>query len=257
MGKISIYLLLLIFCSCETEKIIFKGPYHVRFTNLAFTEKESNSKIVKIEVHNAGSELKADLNISYSLSGNAREGVDFEIVGTRGKVTIKKGKYLGYIEVKLINNANNILRSQDVHFTLSSVDDINLAVGQGEGGIGVKFTLTILDDCILGGTYNGSRNAFSIPKKNITVTSTDCENYVLSNWNIDFFRLTDPIPLNFIDNGDNTITIKRQEQAEFPEDIATIEGFGSVNPLTKEIFMTIKLVDFKDSPEVSFTLIPQ
>ena len=257
MKKLFLYIILIGITSCETEKILFEGPYFVRFTDVALTEKESYSKVIKLEVHNAGPELTDNTTISYSISGSAREGIDYQIVGTRGQVTIEEGEYFGYIQVKLINNANNILRSQDVVFTLTSVNSGTLKVGQGEGGIGKKFTLTILDDCILGGTYTGTRSSFSIPTKNITITSTDCETYRLSNWNIDIFDFSDPLPLTFVDNGDNTITIKSQEQEDFPEDLATIQGFGSVNPETKEIFLTVILVDFDESPEISFTLKPE
>ncbi len=257
MRPFFIYLVLIIFSSCETERILFKGPYHVRFTTVALTEKESNGKVLSLEVHNVGPALSDDVTISYSISGNAREGVDFVIVGTRGRTVIKKGKYFGNIEVQLINNANNILRSQDLIITLTTVNSSSLEVGQGEGGIGKKFTLTILDDCILGGTYEGTSSAFSIPTKGISITSSDCEIYRLSNWDIGIFDFTDPLPLSFTDNGDNTITIKQQEQEGFPPEVATIDGFGSVNPITKEIFLTVRLVDLEDSPEVSFTLKPE
>jgi hypothetical protein len=257
MKKLFLYIILIGVTSCETEKILFEGPYFVRFTDAALTEKESFSQVIKIEVHNAGPKLTDNTTIAYSISGSAREGVDFEIVGTRGQVTIEEGDYFGYIEVQLINNANNILRSQDVVFTLTNVNSSSLEVGQGEGAIGKKFTLTILDDCILGGMYTGQRAAFAIPVKDIAITSSDCETYRLSNWNINIFSFSDPLALNFIDNGDNTITIKSQEQDGFPEDLATIQGFGSVNPETKEIFLTVTLVDFDGSPEVSFTLKPE
>ena len=45
---------------------------------------------------------------------------DYEILGTRGSVTIASDEYFGYIDIKLINNANNILRSQDLILTLIS-----------------------------------------------------------------------------------------------------------------------------------------
>ena len=131
-----LYILIFIFSSCETELITFKGPYHVRFTDIALIEKESYSKPVKIEVHNAGPALDQDVIISYSIKGSAREGVDFVIVSDSRSVTIDAGKYFGYIEVQLINNANNILRSQDIIFTLNTVNASSLRVGQSEGGIG-------------------------------------------------------------------------------------------------------------------------
>ncbi|MDZ7647611.1 MAG: hypothetical protein U5K54_10795 [Cytophagales bacterium] len=63
--------------------------------------KESFSKPVFIEVHQAGDALEEDLVISYKVSGNARAGVDYIIDGEVGKVTIKKGEYSGTISVCL------------------------------------------------------------------------------------------------------------------------------------------------------------
>ena len=242
--------------SCETERIIFKGPYHVRFTEATGAEKESYSKPVKIEVHVAGPAAAGDLTVSYSISGNAREGIDYTILGTRGSVTIPHGQYFGYIEVQLINNSNNILRSQDIIFTLTSVNDTSLEVGQGTGGIGRSFTFTIFDDCVLGGNYYGILTAFTVPVRDISITSQNCETYRLSNWNIDVFSFSDPLPLTFIDNFDNTLTIPDQEQEEFPTELATIRGTGVVNPVTRQIIMTVILVDFEDQPSITFTLIP-
>ena len=122
MRNLVVFIILFSSFSCERERILFTGPYHVRFTEATQTEKESKSKPIKIEVHLAGPAQKEDLTISYTLSGSAREGIDYEIVGTRGKVIIKDDEYFGYIEVQLLNNANNILRSQDVVFTLATVN---------------------------------------------------------------------------------------------------------------------------------------
>jgi hypothetical protein len=266
MKKVFLFIVLIAACSCETERIIFKGPYHVRFTDAERTERESNSKVLKIEVHNAGPELKDDASIFYSIGGNAREGIDFVIVGTRGRATIEKGEYFGYIEVRLINNANNILRSQDLVLTLTRVNAgdsgnaASLEVGQGEGGIGRKFTLQILDDCILGGTYDGTRTALSVPTKNIRITSADCENYRLSNWDVDIFGAADPVPLVFFDNGDNTLEIEKQTVnvffGFFDIDII-VEGNGSVNPITREIFLNLTFDDSGDIYDVTLTLRPE
>jgi hypothetical protein len=62
--------------------------------------------------------------------------------------------------------------------------------------------------------------------------------------------------LKFIDNGDNTLTIPQQEEENLSDDLATIHGTGVVDPTTRNIIMTIILVDFDGSPEISFTLTP-
>jgi hypothetical protein len=239
----------LTFLSCETDPIVFKGPYHVRFTESALTQKESYSSTIKIEVHNVGTALKEDVTVNYTIGGNARNGIDYTIAGTDNSLTIKKGQFFGYIEVKLINNANNILRSQNIVFTLQSVSNSDLEVGQGASAIGKTFTLTIEDDCILAGTYAGTKSVFDIPVEGITVTSSDCENYLLSNWNIDIFSPPYDYSLTFIDNGDNTLTISEQDAG------TKIKGQGIIDPLTKKITMTIVFMDFENE-ELNIILTP-
>ncbi len=240
---------------CDTERIIFNEPYFVRFTDAAQTEKESYSKPIDIEIHNAGPALDEDIMVSYKISGSAREGIDYKILTERGRSTIPKGKYTGNIQIQLIDNANNILRSQDIVFTLLTVSTGKLQVGQGESFIGTTFTFTILDDCILGGTYTGN-NGNTPPVEGLSIVSSDCENYTLSNWNINIFYTTTAMDLKFVDNGDNTITIPEQEEENLPTDLATIKGTGAVDPTTRKIVLTITLVDFDQQPEVSFTLTP-
>jgi hypothetical protein len=241
--------------SCENEPRIFDGPYFVRFTETSLTQRESFSKPIDIEVHMAGPAPEQDLAITYSISGSARQGIDY-VIETPGQVEIESGEYFGIITIQLINNANNIIRSQDLVLTLLTVDTKGIQVGQGTSGIGNKFTLTIQDDCILGGTYYGLRSLADVPITDITISSTDCQEYLLSNWDINVFSFPDTRDLVFIDNGDNTLTIPLQEEATLPPDQATIEGTGVVDPTTREITFSVRLVDFEDQPVVTFKLIP-
>lgn len=250
---IAAFLSMLISAGCETEKIIFSGPYFVRFTETSLSLKESFSKPVIIEVHQAGKALDQDLIIFYKVSGNARNGVDYTISGEVGKVTIKKGEYVGTISISLINNSNNIIRSQDLILTLESSSSGERKIGQGESSIGNVFTLTIIDDCILGGNYIGEQN--SVSAAGITITSSDCETYLLSNWNINVFNSSTPMDLIFIDNGDNTLTIPQQEEETLNTEFATIKGTGVVDPLTRKIILTITLVDFNEE-QVTITYLP-
>lgn len=251
-----VLVVLLVITGCETERVIFHGPYFVRFTEESITERESHSAPVNIEIHNAGPALDEDVVIAYTISGDAREGVDFTIAGVRERVTIKSGEYFGTIQVNLINNSNNILRSQDIVFTLQTVSTGKLQIGQGESAIGKTFKFTILDDCILGGDYIG-HNGSSPAVGGITITSPDCITpYTLSNWNINIFSTSAIMDLKFIDNGDNTLTIPEQKEENLPDDLATIRGTGAVDPTTRNIIMTITLVDFDGAPEVTFTLTP-
>jgi hypothetical protein len=242
--------------SCETEPILFSGPYFVRFTEVTDFARESHSKIINLEVHQAGTAPVEDIKVTYSISGNGREGVDYKIVSERGVVTIPKGEYIGNIQILLLNNSNNILRTQDIIFTLRSTNSPDVKVGQGESAIGHTMTFTIFDDCILGGDYIGKRSAFAVPVDDITITSVDCEKYILSNWNIGIFSSPFDFNLNFIDNGDNTLTIPVQESDNLPTSAASISGTGVVNPVTREITMNVQLLEFDNSPTVTFTLIP-
>jgi len=238
--------------SCETKELIFKGPYFVRFTKDAETFKESYTPKIKIEVHKAGPALDSDVTIDYIVGGTAREGIDYVINSTKGKVKIKAGVYFGYIEITLINNSNNILNSQDVTFTLLGVENrIDLQAGQGESQIGNKYTLNIQDDCILGGNYYGIVTAGDVPIDDITITSLDCITYTLSNWDIYIFNFPSVRALNFVDNGDNSLTIEPQEDV----DVGTIDGSGTVDPATNIITLTVRLVDIEDQPSFTFQLI--
>src|SRR5688572_2124445 len=123
--------LLILITSCETEPIIFRGPYHVRFTEPSAYDKESFSQPIDIQVHLAGPALDEELTIGYLIGGTAREGVDYVVLDERKKVKIPAGEYFGNIRIQLINNANNILRSQDIVLTLISANQNNLEIGQG------------------------------------------------------------------------------------------------------------------------------
>lgn len=247
--------LLLIITGCETERILFKGPYFVRFTDTTLTKKESYSQPLNLEIHIAGPVLDQDVEIAYQISGDAREGIDYTILGERERVTIKKGQYFANIQVQLINNSNNILRSQQAIFTLQTVSTNKLQIGQGESAIGKTFTLTIEDDCILGGTYSGTYGPSTLD--GISITSSDCANYTLSNWNINVFAVTTTMDLKFVDNGDNTLTIPTQDVSALPSDLATINGTGVVDPVTRVIIFNITLVDFTGQPEVNLTYTPE
>lgn len=253
--KLVLTLVVILMASCETERIIFTGPYHVRFTESSDFAKESVNDIIQLEVHLVGPALDADITVHYDIGGDARENVDYIILGTRKEITIEKGEYFGYIEFQLINNANNILRTQEITFTLETVFPGTLEVGQGESQIGKTFTYTIIDDCILGGTYVGSRGATSI--SGISITSQDCETYTLSNWNVAVFSNTSvEMDLRFIDNGDNTLTIPEQEEENIDPTLATIIGTGTVDPITRQIIITITLLDFVGQPQVTIMYQP-
>jgi hypothetical protein len=250
--------LLTLITGCETEPILFRGPYHVRFTEPTGFDKESFSQPIDIQVHLAGPALEEDLTVGYLIGGSAREGIDYVILDERKKVKIPAGEYFGNIRIQLINNANNILRSQDIVLTLISANQNNLEVGQGPSAIGKVFTFTIFDDCILGGTYTGERIGGIYEYDGISITSQDCETYLLSDWNLDLPNEygNAVMDLNFIDNGDNTLTIPVQEEETLEDEEATIKGSGVVDPTTREIMIKVIFVDIENQPEFSFVYKP-
>jgi hypothetical protein len=80
------------------------------------------------------------------------------------------------------------------------------------------------------------------PVSNIAITSTDCREYRLSNWNIGLISFPSvPMDLTFIDNGDNSLTIPRQSEEELTAPRDTIQGIGSINPQNGRISLNIEL----------------
>ncbi|MBD2701207.1 DUF4843 domain-containing protein [Spirosoma sp. BT702] len=232
---------------CEKQDLdkTFDGPYFVRFTDTTLTYKESYSKPITIQVHNVGPQLTEAITINYTVSGTAREGKDYTIVGTKGKVVIPANKSTGTISVKLINNANNILESHSLNFTLTSVSPASLQVGFGKGEvpIGKVFKLIIQDDCLFGGSYTGTSR---LGNQNYTVsdaeiTSTDCKTYTLKNWNIALLDFNAIKPtLTFVDNGDNSLTIPSQTNTELSS-TDRISGTGAWNPIDRKITLNLQL----------------
>ncbi|GAB3739372.1 hypothetical protein [Spirosoma lituiforme] len=233
--------------ACETSDIdrTFEGPYFVRFTDTTVTYKESYSKPIAIQVHNVGPQLDQPITVNYVISGTAREGKDYSIVGTKGTVVIPARASSGNIMVQLINNANNILESSSLTFTLTGVQPSTLQVGFGQNNIvGKTLVLTIQDDCLLGGSYTGTQKygtqTATVP--NINITSSDCKNYLVSNWNLGIpflsFEAIKPT-LTFIDNGDNSLTVPTQSSADLGS-TDTIKGTGAWNPRNRTITLNLQ-----------------
>ena len=208
------------------------------------TYKESYSKLINIQVHNVGPQLDQPITITYTVTGTARAGKDYVIQGKEGSVTIPAKASTGNIVLKLINNANNILETSSLIFTLTGVQPSTLQVGFGKDNIvGKQLKVTIQDDCLLGGLYTGSAklgsNTYSI--SNVEITSTDCKTYTLSNWNIGFFNFDATHPqLTFIDNGDNSLTIPSQTNPNLSS-TDKIEGNGAWNPRDRKITLNLQL----------------
>lgn len=251
--------------ACEEQKILFEGPSFVRFTDTTLTYKESIGQPITIKVHIVGKPVNKAVTVSYTIGGTAREGRDYTIEGTKGLVTIPANKYFGTISVNLINNANNILDSQNIIFTLTDVNPSNdLQVGFGKDNkIGKSLTLTVQDDCLLSGFYTGSRPGYSSVVNNIEISSLNCKEYTVANWNVGVFNFNaTKAKINFIDNGDNTLTIPTQVSPDLSSPYDTLRGNGLWNPQTRAILLNIRLKlpvsDTKDTViTVPFTFTPR
>ena len=235
-------LAVLALAACEEQKITFDGPDFVRFSDSSQVFRESIGQPIEVKVHVVGKPLNQAVTVNYSVGGNAREGRDYVIEGTKGTVTIPAGEYFGTIKVRLINNANNILGSQDVVFTLTGVSGSDLALGLNGGKLGKTFRLTIQDDCLLSGFYTGSRRGYNEVVENIEISSLDCKTYKVANWNVGVFNFNArKSPLDFIDNGDNTLTIPPQSSAQLAAPYDTLRGNGLWNPQTRAITLNVRI----------------
>ncbi|HEX8529895.1 MAG TPA: hypothetical protein VF646_07720, partial [Cytophagales bacterium] len=222
----------------------FEGPYYVRFTRSDTTVRESYTKPMRIALHNAGPQLAEPITVTYLVGGTAREGIDYRILSEKGKVVIPANKSFGYVDVQLINNANNIIASQDIVFTITEVKPANLRVGFGSGEIGKISRLTITDECILSGVYTAAFQSSegTITKPDISITSTDCREYRVSDWNVGLFGVNALKPdLLFIDNGDNSISIPAQREDYLSAPSDTIRGDGFFNPSDQSVTLNIQL----------------
>lgn len=244
--------------ACQEQDLnrTFEGPYFVRFTDSSLTYKESYSQPIAIRVSNVGPQLSQPITVNYTISGSAREGKDYTIVGTKGTVTIPANQSFGQISLKLINNANNILDSQSLTFTLTGVQPSTLQVGFGPtGALGRQLTFVIQDDCLFGGFYTGTGKigTQTATVRDIELTSTDCKKYTVSNWNIGLplfsFDAEKPT-LTFVDNGDNSLTIPPQLNANLGS-TDTLRGNGAWNPTNRKITLNlqikVKLSTMKDT----------
>lgn len=245
--KVSSFVLVLFLISliaCEEQKILFEGPSFVRFTDTTLVYKESIGQPITVQVHVVGKPVSKAVTVSYTVGGTAREGRDYVIEGTKGIVTIPANKYFGTITVRLINNANNILDSQNIVFTITDVTpSTDLQVGFGKDNkIGKTLTLTVQDDCLLSGFYTGSRQGYNAVVNNIEISSLDCKEYTVANWNVGVFDFNaTKARINFIDNGDNTLTIPTQVSPDLSSPYDTLRGTGLWNPQTRAIRLNIRL----------------
>ncbi len=285
-GTVAVFFLLFMVAAglglagCEEQVIVYDGPNFVRFSDTTLSYKESYPKAIKIRVHNGGPILNESINVSYTIGGTAREGRDYRIEGNKGTVIIPIGQSFGEITLYLLNNSNNILESSSIEFTLTSVSPSDkIKVGFGEGGLGTKMTFTIRDACIMEGLFTGQlpvggNRVYQVT--DIDIASSDCKRYTVSNINIgllgfpQFFNWDAPVgfeaerpKLDFIDNGNNTLTIPPQAVSGLASGYDTLSGTGVWNPLNKRITLNIRwkiyrLADGKDSVvTIPLTYIPQ
>lgn len=258
--------------SCEEERITYNGPAFIRFNDSTLSEKESVSKAIKIKIHNGGKVLEESINVSYTIGGTAREGRDYRIEGTKGTVIIPPRQSFGEITIYLLNNANNIIESSTIEFNLTAAKPADkVQVGFGKSGLGNKMIFTIRDACIMDGIYTGllpvnATQSFQLA--DIEISSADCKRYTVSNINVgllgfpQFFNWDSPVgfeaerpTIDFIDNGNNTLTIPQQLVPQFGTGYDTVSGTGVFNPVNKRITLNIKMKIYKLSNRKDSTVI--
>lgn len=244
--------------SCQEQEITYSGPDYVRFTDTSLVYKESYGKIIPVKVHMVGQPLETPVTVSYSVSGTAVEGRDYTIEGQKGTLTIPAGSYFGEISLNLINNSNNILRSSELVFTINSASQGEKWVQIGTGknlSLGNSLRLTIEDDCLFGGYYNGTRANYNREVKDVEITSTNCTEYLVSNWNIGVLSFNaDKITLRFTDNGDNSLSIPSQYNVLLGD---TLVGNGAWDPRTREIILNVSVKTTGGSGADTLINIPQ
>ncbi len=141
--------------SCnESNEIIFKGPYHARFTeatseileNYKDPFNENLNEPVVIKLHLAAPAQNNTTIIEYEVSGSAIEDVDYVLEdGDKKRVLIPVGDFNGEIRYYPINN-RELTGDKTLKFTITSVNN-DLEAGFGETGInGRLHTVTIKDD---------------------------------------------------------------------------------------------------------------
>lgn len=153
-------LVLLVFSCGDPEEILFEGPNHVRFTeesgsvveNFADPSNQNLTPPITVRIHMAGPQLNSETIVNFDAFGDAREGVDFRIVGppnAEKRVVIPARESFGSFQFVPINNR---LRDGDrsIVFAITGVNN-GLQIGRGAGNqIGRTMRYEIRDDdCLL------------------------------------------------------------------------------------------------------------
>lgn len=128
--------------ACEEDRIILsESNYHVKFAlnNTNYTEGE---RILNIPVRLVSTALGSPLQITYTVSGTAVEGEDYEFVSAKGTATIAAGSYATNVVVKLLDDVN----SDGAKTVVLTITSVSPAVRVGEGLPGKVLTITIADD---------------------------------------------------------------------------------------------------------------
>jgi hypothetical protein len=244
--------------ACDEQEIRYTGSDYVRFTDTSLVYKESIGKVIPIRVHLVGKASDLPITVTYAVSGTAVEGRDYTIEGTKGTVTIPAGGYFGEINLRLINNSNNLLRSSEILFTLNGAaqGEKQVQIGSGKNfTLGNSIRVVIDDDCLFGGFYDASRAGVSRVVKDVAITSTNCTEYLLANWNVGVLNFNaDKLTLRFTDNGDNSLTIPSQYNGFLGD---TLTGNGAWDPRSRQIVLNITIKTTGSTGADTLIAIPQ
>jgi len=128
--------------ACEEDRIILsESNYHVKFAlnNTNYTEGD---RTIDIPVRLVSTALSSPLQITYTVSGTAVEGEDYEFVSAKGTATIAAGSYATNVVIKTLDDVISD-GSKTLVLTITSVSP---AVRVGENLPGKVLTITIADD---------------------------------------------------------------------------------------------------------------
>jgi hypothetical protein len=150
----SLLVLFLLLAACDKQELTFQGPSQVRFTESDGQEvenfhdggAENLNEPISVSVHLLSRLPTNDVNITYSVSGTAEEGVDFTIINDQDRqLTVPAGESFTSIDFNLINNAQQD-GDRQIIFQIESVDN-NYSISAGPNAvIGRRYIFTITDD---------------------------------------------------------------------------------------------------------------
>jgi hypothetical protein len=267
----TLILISLLLLSCEdTDKTLFEGPYHVRFSEPSSEISENFSdpfgqnlnEPLSIRVHLVAPGIEGTTSIRFEVSGTAVENMDYVILDNELKrLLIPAGQFFDEILIKPINNRENAGNKQIV-FTLTEVtNDLDLGFGFN-GAVGRTHEVTIReDDCLVDirkfeGVWEFNQNNdefiyevivavdYSENNRLVFANFTGLDSAVTAFANLDMCTREIIIPEQFLGGFNNQIGMTRSDgKGSFDQNIESMTfsySYDLVGPSVKLIRATKK-----------------